>query len=93
MRPESITVNPGEYSFTIRPFTLGQIRKILKVLQDPLENFERSMRILEVALERDYPDQAKTLEDLVIPFDEFDSMATKVLLLAGFRKGDEKTGE
>lgn len=88
MRPEPITIEFYDEKFVVRPLTLGQIRKLDKLLRDPAlvsENLERSIQIIAIALERDHPEvAAKFMEgDFEAPMAPLGPVTQEILRIGG----------
>ena len=93
MRPDPLVISAGLHTFTISPLQLGQIRRILSLIQTTMDPMDRSMKIFQIALEKSHPDLSQDIDSLVIPFDEFDKMIDSVLKFAGFRPREGQPGE
>ena len=102
MRPEPLILNFGERSFTLRPLTLGQLRQIENMLSETESEgkspsvHETAMRIFEIVLRRDYPNEAtpEFIESLEGPEGGVVEMSRRILRFGGFDVGGETaTGE
>ena len=90
MRPDPVVVRVGEYSLTFHPLPLRDVRRIEKILSTPdLSNFDRSVAIAQVGLEKAHPDLSSSIEDLYIPYRDVDLLAATVLELSGFTKSSQ----
>jgi hypothetical protein len=93
MRPDPITVTLGDLDFTIRPLTLGQVRKVEEILLDPARaargNIPVAMDIVAVALRRDYQEEASNIDDLEGTSMEVMLAQGAILRLSGFLEAGE----
>ena len=84
MRPEPVKITLGDKEFTIKPLTLRQIREIDKILRNlDITEIEKTSEILRVGLSRDYPEDAKNLEDLEIPMVDLGPICRQILTVGG----------
>lgn len=81
MRPEPVELKFGERSFKIRPLTLGQIERVDSILQGDLAGVARSVEIIKVAIERDYPDV--DVRELELPLSMISEYTFRVLKIGG----------
>jgi hypothetical protein len=95
MRPQPETVSVSGYEFTINPLTLGQVRRVYEIMRTPnMDQFERTLKIIMVGLERNHPESVKAIDELVISYDQIELIAAATLRMGGFmRRGDDPTGE
>lgn len=84
MRPEPVTIALSGKPYTIKPLTLGQLRKIEPVLVDPtIREVEKSIRVIQIALERDHPEVAADIDNQVMAMTDVAEAMQKVLLVGG----------
>jgi hypothetical protein len=101
MRPDPQEIVLGELRFTIRPLTLGQIRKIETLLLDPEKEWvkkgstEQASAIAAVALSRDYPQKIAALDEIETTAPEMRKAMGVILRLGGFieQSADSTWGE
>lgn len=88
MRPDPIVLEFGERTFTVRPLSLGQIRRIEPVLRDAgLRDLEKSIAIIQIALDRDDP--SVRVEDLEVGFREIGEMVNRILRQGGMMPAED----
>lgn len=84
MRPEPIKITLSDKDYTIRPLTLGQIRKIDNLmLSHEMRQLEKSIAIIAIALERDYAAIAADIENQEHSMIELGSAVASVLTVGG----------
>lgn len=82
---ETVTINLGDRTFTVRPLTFRQAKKISEALNNPdLAPLDSNLAIIAIGLERDYKDDAANIWDLEGTLLESFEAARKVLKVAGF---------
>ena len=91
MRPPAINLTFGEKEFTIRPLTIKQLMEIESLGVEihegkiTMRNSEFAVRVIGIALSRDYPD-VKIDEDLESTPEHLGETVDKILALAGMKK-------
>ena len=84
MRPTPIKISLSDKEFTIKPLTLGQIRKIENSLRDPdLAEIDKSFNVIQIALERDYPEDSANLLNFELSMSEVGPMVKDILTVGG----------
>jgi hypothetical protein len=84
MRPEPIKITLSDKDYTIRPLTLGQIRKIDELmLRLEMRQVGKSIAIIAIALERDYAATAADIENQEHSMMELGSAVASILTVGG----------
>ena len=88
MRPQPIMLRLGAQEWRVRPLTLKQIQEIEPLLltsdQDASHSIATAIKIISVALMRDHPTVAGSLDEIEASAQEVASAMSAVLQLGGF---------
>lgn len=91
MRPEPIEIAFGDHKFTIKPLTIGQIRKIEKAVSAPdSAAADIPFTVIGIALSRDHGNVV--LDDLESETGEIIAAFNAILQLGGFKKAESGEG-
>jgi hypothetical protein len=93
MRPDNATIVLAGETYTIKPLTLKQLRKILPITDEvnklvasgsfgAAQSLDKSADVVKIALERDYAEVAANLDNLEIDYQDI-SIAFKTILIQG----------
>ncbi len=90
MQPEPETITLGGKSWTIRPFTLRQLREIEPFSKaqasGEIGSLEYMENVLAVALRRDHPDEIVGLPDLEMTIGDIREAQASIMRLSGIAK-------
>ena len=88
MRPQPIMLRLGANEWRVRPLTLKQIQEIEPLLlagdQGAGRSIATALKIIAVALMRDHPTAAESLDEIEASTEEVASAMSAVLRLGGF---------
>lgn len=101
MRMQPITLRLGAQEWRVRPLTLKQIQEIEPQLlasdQSEGRSIATAIAIIAVALMRDHPEAAQSLEEIEAGAQEVGAAMSAVLRLGGFvaseREAEQELGE
>jgi hypothetical protein len=82
----------GDRTFTIRPLTIGQVEAIEPILIAN-SGTKSAIDIAQIAIGRDYAEDAKSLRDLEATTGDIAIAFTTVLRLGGFAPAEDASGE
>lgn len=93
MRADPVEITLGDKTWKIRPLTIRQVRKIDPLMTRLSQDTGLSVDIIQIALERDFPDDAAGLADIEANVREIGSALQSVLELGGYIYRDTALGE
>lgn len=88
MRRHAIVIRLGAREWSVRPLTVMQVQAIEPVLADAsrgeVSNLGAAVSILRIALMRDHPEDASTLDEVEAAAREISAAMADILRLGGF---------
>jgi hypothetical protein len=94
LRKKPVTIELGEKTFEIRPLTLRQVQEIEPLLLSVSDsNIATALKIVEVALRRNSPEDAAGILDVEATAPEIAKAMAEILKLGGFIEGGPEKGE
>jgi hypothetical protein len=89
LRPDPVTITltdlegkPKDY--TIRPLTLGQIRRIEPLIAAAESQIEKAIDVIGIGLSRDYPEESAAVDKIELSMADIAITMMTILSMGGF---------